>query len=386
MGSGPAGLSCAYQLARRRYRVDIFEALPVLGGMLRVGIPDFRLPKDILDKEIDNILYLGVGIHKNIIVDSKLLEHLKDSYGAVFFAIGLQKSRKLNIKGEKNHGVLYGLDFLKDINLGKRTSLGRKGKKVIIIGGGNTAIDAARAAQRLGSEVSIFYRRSKAEMPALKTEILQAMAEGIKIQELVLPIQILKKTVELQRVKLGETDETGRRKPMALEGTNFQEGFDNLIIAVGEEMDSSLGLKSETRGTVAEAIKLGREAAEKIIQTLEPKPGKSRLVLPRDPDFYLTPKKRIEISSSTLARKEAQRCLGCGFEVEGLAEVLINEVRCKGCGLCVDVCPYRVLELSDSFNSQGYRPACAKNSKKCRGCTWCNLICPDAAIEVKREV
>lgn len=392
VGSGPAGLSCAYQLAIRGYSVGLFESLPVLGGMLRVGIPDFRLPRSFLDHEIDNIIWCGIGVHQNMTVDSRLFEYILHNYNAVFFATGLQKSRKLNIPGEEdNPNVLYGLDFLKSVNLGKDVNLG---KEVMVIGGGNTAIDVARTAQRLGSRVSIFYRRTKSEMPAIESEILQAEKEGIEIIELVVPVGICWKTIAFQKTKMGELDESGRRKFMPVEGSDFGGVFDNLIIAAGEEKDASLSFVENNErlniftvgdsGTVAEAIKLGREAAGKIIQALEPENQENRLILPEDSDFYLTPKNKVDISSLVSVEEEAKRCLGCGFETENLAKVSIDKERCKGCGLCCEVCPYSVLELASSFNKQGYLPAISKNPTKCRGCTWCTLICPDVAIEIRR--
>lgn len=393
VGSGPAGLSCAYQLARRGYRVTVFEGLPVIGGMLRVGIPEFRLPKDILWQEItNNLLRLRIEIEKNATIDDFTLETILRSkrFYAVFVAIGLQKSRKLNIPGEKTAGVLYGLEFLRDINLGRKVGLGRK---VIVIGGGNTAIDVVRVARRLASWPTIFYRRTKNEMPAIKSEVAQAESEGVEIQELVLPVRIFteegRTLVELQRAKLGEPDESGRKKPIPIEGATFLEEFDSLIIAAGEEADESNGLSAITAPTVAGAIKIGREAAERIekelIREVTVDPQRPLLVSASPPDLYITLREReVIFQSRTLAKREAERCFGCGLETEGLAEVLIEAEQCKGCGLCLEVCPAQIIELGEHFNSQGYHPAISKNPEKCRGCNFCTLVCPDIAIEVRR--
>lgn len=372
VGSGPAGLSCAYQLVRRGYQVDIYERLPVLGGILRAGIPDFRLPKDILEKEINNIISLGVRVQNGFSIDSDYLEHLAPRYNNVFLATGLQKPKRLNIPGEDFPEVLHGLDFLRNVNLGEEVSLGGK---VIVIGGGNTAIDVARTARWFGSQVTIFSLESEDLMPAFESEIAHAKSEGIEMRGLTMPCRIFsssgKRLVEFQRVG---------------EGSNFQEEFNTLIIAIGEEKETSFLEKSkgvfavDDVFSVAGAIKAGREAAEKITLAIESENQNNSFILLSDFNFYLTPQNR-----SSLAAQEAGRCLGCGFETEGLAEVLINEDRCKGCGLCIDVCPYQILELADYFNSQSFRPAAAKYPKKCRGCTWCDLVCPDAAITIKKK-
>ena len=380
VGSGPSGLSCAYQLARIKYGVTIYESLPVLGGMLRVGIPEFRLPKSVLTKEINNILDFGVGFQEAILVDHDFLENLKKNYDAVFLAVGLQKSRKLNIPGEDGPAVLYGLDFLKEVNFGGRVNLG---KKVVVIGGGNTAIDVARAARKTGSDVYIFYRRTRNEMPAITSEVEEAVKEGIKIQELAMPVGIGGGLLECKRVKAGGF--------APIEGSNFKEEFDSLIVAIGEEKDKSLKIPesekvfvSQDAGTVAAAIKAGREAAERIDIFLQKKivfrNEKEYLVICEGPEFYTTTKTRRKS-----AKSEAKRCLGCGFEITGKGKVAVDAERCKGCGLCADICPYQVLEMGSHFNSQGYHPAFAMYPDLCRACGLCVLMCPDAAIEIWRS-
>lgn len=383
VGSGPAGLSCAYQLVRRGYQVDICERSHVLGGMLSTGIPDFRLPKPFLEKEIDNIISLGVGVFKGFSVDENFLsEYLVSKYNAVFLAAGLQKPKRLNIPGEDFPEVIRGLDFMREVNLGGNVSLG---KKVLVIGGGNTAIDVARTARKLGSQVAIFSLESEELMPAFDTEIAHAKSEGIELRGMVMPFRILR-SLGKQLAEFRKVEIKGANQFSPILGTNFQEEFDTLIVAIGEEKEASFAkgyreiFTVDDISSVAGAIKAGREAAEKIVFRLESKNQNNIFIPSSNPDFYLTPQNRIALD------EEAGRCLGCGFEIEGLTEVLVDEDRCKGCALCVDACPYQILEMANRFNSQSYEPAAAKEPKKCRGCDWCDLVCPDAAITIKREV
>jgi NADH-quinone oxidoreductase subunit F len=245
IGSGPTGLTAAYELAMMGYPVTVFEALPKAGGMLRVGIPEFRLSREVLDTEIQHIEKLGVNVKTNVLFgkDVTIDSLFKDGYKAVFIAIGAQKSRKLRIKGEQLKGVVHAIDLLKDINLGKKVELGNK---VAVIGGGNVAIDAARNVLRLGvKEVTILYRRSKEEMPANSWEVREAEKEDVKIQFLTAPKRILSKdgqlvAVECIRMELGEPDESGRRRPIPVEGSEFTVELDTLILAIGESPDYSL--------------------------------------------------------------------------------------------------------------------------------------------------
>ena len=197
IGSGPAGLSCAYQLARRGYPVTIFEALPVTGGMIRVGIPDYRLPKSVLDREVEYIRRWGVEIKTNAALgrDFTLDSLGQEGYKAVFLGLGCHAGVKLNIPGEETRGVVQGVTWLRDLNLGKNPPMGRK---VAVIGGGNVAFDVARSAKRLGSEVVILYRRTRAEMPANAEEIHEALCEDIAIEYLVAPLEVVVTEVRLR--------------------------------------------------------------------------------------------------------------------------------------------------------------------------------------------
>ncbi|MGQ9687179.1 MAG: NAD(P)-binding protein [Desulfobaccales bacterium] len=244
IGSGPAGLSCAYHLARRGYPVTIFEALPVTGGMLRVGIPDYRLPKEVLDREIQNIERLGVEIRTNTALgrDFSLDDLFHQGYQAVFLGLGCHQGRSLGIPGEDAEGVVQGVDFLRQLNLGQNP---RVGKKLAIIGGGNVAFDVARSARRLGAEsITIVYRRSREEMPALKEEIEAAQCEGIHLHYLAAPKQVVVKDGKVAgliciRMELGPPDDSGRRRPIPIKGSEFQLDVDMILPAVGQSADLS---------------------------------------------------------------------------------------------------------------------------------------------------
>jgi NADH-quinone oxidoreductase subunit F len=240
VGSGPAGLTCAYYLARKGYGVTVFEALPVPGGMLAVGIPEYRLPRDILNYEIENIKRLGVEIRTNTVVgkDVDFAEIARD-YQAVFIATGSHTGLKMNIEGEEAEGVMDAVEFLRNLNLGREVKIGQR---VVVVGGGNAAIDAARSAKRLGKEVRIFYRRTREEMPAIKEEVDEAIREGIEIQFLVAPVKALVengklKAIECVRMKLGDVDKSGRRRPIPIEGSNFVVEVDTLIPAISQQPD-----------------------------------------------------------------------------------------------------------------------------------------------------
>lgn len=238
IGSGPAGLSAAYYLAKEGYAVTIYEALPVLGGMLRVGIPDYRLPKSVLDLEIDAILGLGVDVKTNVKIgrDIKLAD-LRSNFDAVFIGIGAHKEQKLAIPGNNLPGVYSGTEFLKLLNMGQKPD---PGQKVAVIGGGNVAIDAARSALRLGaSEVHLFYRREKQDMPAERVEVEQAQAEGVKMHFLTNPVRILSEgervtSIELVKMKPGKFDSSGRRRPETVKGSEYKVDIDSVIVATGQ--------------------------------------------------------------------------------------------------------------------------------------------------------
>ncbi|MCX7966560.1 MAG: FAD-dependent oxidoreductase [Syntrophorhabdaceae bacterium] len=242
IGAGPSGLACAHDLALEGYNVTIFEALPEPGGMLRYAIPEYRLPKDELEKEIGYIKRLGVEIKCNTEVGKDItFEELKNTYDAIFIGVGAQKGINLNVDGEDLEGVMDGLNFLKRVNMGEKIELGNT---VAVIGGGNTAVDCARTALRLGSkEVKIIYRRTRAEMPAAYEEVEALLKEGITIEFLATPKRFIGengrlKKVECIRMELTEPDASGRRRPVEIPGSEFILHVETVITAIGQRPDT----------------------------------------------------------------------------------------------------------------------------------------------------
>ncbi len=305
VGSGPVGMTVAYYLAHEGYTCTIFENLPELGGMMTVGIPAYRLPRDIIKAEFDALKSCGVEIITNTCIGKdKTLQQLKDEgYAAIFLGIGAHASRKLAVEGEELQGVLHGVDYLREVNLGRQMEIGRR---VVVVGGGNVAIDVARTALRNGSDkVFILYRRSKEEMPAAAAEIKHLEEEGVKIEFLAAPIKIhgqdnrLTK-IECIRMQLGECDASGRCRPVPIDGSNFMIEADSIIPAISQNVDyrddpatplkmtrwwtfdvDPLTLQTSVPWifaggdavlgpqTVAKAVRQGKEAAESIQRYLE---------------------------------------------------------------------------------------------------------------------
>ncbi|TRZ52583.1 MAG: NADH-quinone oxidoreductase subunit NuoF [Dehalococcoidia bacterium] len=366
VGSGPAGLTAAYYLAKRGHSVTVLEALPEAGGMMRVAIPDYRLPRDILAAEIKEIEDIGVDIKTNTRVDS--LEELnKEGYNAIFVATGAHQGIKIGVKGENSPGVIDCVSFLREVSLGKKVEMG---SRVAVIGGGNAAIDSARTALRLGAkEVTILYRRTQSEMPASAEEIEGAIAEGVKIEFLVAPSRIARKNGRMElgslRMRLGEIDASGRPRPEPIEGSEFALSFDTIIAAVGQRPEipgqfnlafgrgNTIRVDPETLATsregvfaggdarsgpasVIEAIADGRQAAisidkylggkGKIDETLAPPEGvveplgeaeeERRVEVPALPvDERLKSFKLVELGlDEETAIREAKRCLRCDLE------------------------------------------------------------------------
>lgn len=241
IGAGPSGLTCGYYLVRNGIDVDVFEAKGVAGGVLSYGIPEYRLPNDVLEHEIQLIKQEGVNIHLNCEVGKDIsFQELRDKYDAIYVATGTQFPNKAGVEGEDLKGVLYGLPFLHDISLGKRVKVG---KNVAVIGGGNTAIDAARTAVRMGSDkVTIIYRRSIDDMPADKREIEEGLEEGVELMPLTVPVRFIGENgkvtgIECVKMSLGEFDNNGRRKPVKIEGSEFIVETDMVIPAVSQHSD-----------------------------------------------------------------------------------------------------------------------------------------------------
>jgi glutamate synthase (NADPH/NADH) small chain len=271
VGSGPAGLTCAAELAKLGYRVTIFEALHAVGGVLRYGIPEFRLPKEILDLEANRIKALGVEIITNFVVGrTATIDELFDDWGyeAIFLGTGAGTPNFMGIPGENFSGVYSANEFLTRVNLMKAYQFPdfdtpiKIGKRVAVIGGGNTAMDAVRTSRRLGAERAyLIYRRSRKEMPAREEEIHHAEEEGIEFHLLTTPIQILGDTnnwvsgIMCERMELGEPDESGRRKPIPVKGSEFLIEVQTVVLAIGQKpnpiiQSTTPGLQTSKRGTI----------------------------------------------------------------------------------------------------------------------------------------
>lgn len=441
IGSGPAGMSCAYHLAKLHYDVTVFESFSHAGGMLRMGIPSYRLPRDVLDRELSDIEALGVEIRTGVSLGEDVrLEDLKN-YQAVFISTGAHRGRGLQIPGEKEKGIWSGLDLLKKINLRKRVKIG---DKIAIIGGGNTAIDVARSVMRLGKKATILYRRSREEMPAFEDEIMEALEEGVKIRYLVNPIRVGQKDglkrIECLRMELGEKDESGRRKPVPIPNSNLRIDVDNVIVAAGEEIeasclpeglgkgdgiiltrkDGSTGIKGVFAGgdltsnqrTVAHAIGSGKKAAlaidcyfndkdseEAIRQALigegpslsifgylhpEERVRNSHVVAFEELNMdYFEPAKRQEESKSPVKDrikgfKEVSSTLFKGAALDE-AERCFNCGTCNECEVCYVFCPdLSILKSGGIFSRQ-------VNYDYCKGCGICFTECPRGAISLKEE-
>jgi NADPH-dependent glutamate synthase beta subunit-like oxidoreductase len=260
VGAGPSGLACAYQLARRGYKVTVFEGLPKAGGMLRYGIPVYRLPREILDAEIQRIVDLGVELKCNTKIGKDVsFDEIRKEYDAIYVAIGAHQGKNMGIPGEDGPGVWTGTEFLNHANSGKKVDIG---SNVVVIGGGDTAIDAARVSKRLiadsaamaskmGAKVTLLYRRTRAEMPAIEREIEEAIEEEILIEYLAAPIELIRdddgalKAMVVQRMELGEPDASGRRRPVPIEGDTYELAVETMITAVSQKPDLAAMKSSE---------------------------------------------------------------------------------------------------------------------------------------------
>jgi len=271
VGSGPAGLTAAYYLAKLGHSVTVFEALPVVGGMMRVAIPEYRLPKEIRDAEIEEIKRVGIDIKTNTKIES-LDALFEQGYHAIFLAVGAHLGAKMRVEGEDSPGVIDAITFLREVSLGRKVKLG---DKVSVIGGGNSAVDAARTALRLDAkEVTIIYRRTRTEMPAMAEEVDSALEEGVKIVYLAAPNKIWNENgmvkLECLRMELGEPDASGRRRPVPIKGIEFLTEYNTVIAAIGQapEVPDSFQVAtqwgnikiSDDTGTSREGIFAGGDA------------------------------------------------------------------------------------------------------------------------------
>ena len=431
VGAGPSGLSCAYQLARRGYKVTVFDAFDKPGGMLRYGIPAYRLPREVLDAEIQRILDRGVELKSNVSVGKEItLDDLREQYDAVFVGIGAHSGKMMGIPGEEGPGVFTGTEFLNKANSGEDVGIGNK---VVVVGGGDTAIDAARVSlrlgpdaaavsRRMGAEVTILYRRTRAEMPAIEREIEEALEENINIEYLAAPVKVIRDAdgkitkLAVQRMELGEPDDSGRRRPVPIEGDVYEMETDTLVMAVSQAPDwSTLGGGIETQGSWLEvdewgrtgmegvwsggdtltlglatiSIGQGRKAAESIHAKLrgqEPKAdperpgiGKDRLQLDWYPDKARTERK-VLTAEERLARPMDEMDLGI------TQEAAIEETdRCFSCGLCFGCencwmyCQNNCFKKTKQLEPGHYYDI---DLGTCDGCKKCAEECPCGFLEL----
>jgi NADPH-dependent glutamate synthase beta subunit-like oxidoreductase/ferredoxin len=416
IGAGPSGLSFAYQLARRGYGVTIYERRPFAGGMLRYGIPDYRLPPDVLDAEIERILDLGVELQLGIrIGEDVTLDEIRRRHDDVYVGIGAQTGRRLGIPGEDGPAVWTGTEYLERVNGGEMIDLGRR---VVVVGGGNTAVDAARTARRTGATVSILYRRSRAEMPAIEQEVDDAIEEGVDLQLHVAPARLERDgdaLLELvaTRMTLGPEDASGRRRPVPVAGSEFAIKVDAVIAAVSQEPDLTgletvltdgqlradegivdadllAGGDALAQGIAAQAIVQGRLAAEALHRRLRglPRPaatGGRAMIRPEALllDFYARseaaqrPRRpaaerladpRVEVAAGlgeAAFLAEANRCLSCGS--------------CFGCEQCTMYCMSEGFIKLDSPQPGTYFDI---SLDRCEECGKCVSVCPCGYLEV----
>lgn len=426
IGAGPCGLTAAYYLAGLGHAVTVFEAQAEPGGLLRYGIPAYRLPREVLAREIGAILDRGVNlVTRTRISEPKAL--LDEGFAAVLVAVGAWRGRKLILEGSAEGRVRDGLSFLKEVNAGARPELG---PKVVVVGGGNTALDAARTALRLGAAVTLVYRRTRLLMPADQEEVEAALEEGVRFLFLAAPVNLAPGRLICRKMTLGAADESGRRRPVPLAGSEFEIACDTLIAATGQAADAAaLNLPAAADGTIRvdpltfatahpgifaagdavsgpssiiEAIAQGKQAALAVDRYLggagrpeaaspEPPSGRVEEAAPwgtgRVPPGRLAPEERRRSFAPVepgydpeTAVAEARRCLACDLRQY---KVEVSAAVCKGCGYCREVCALEVFGLADTFNAQGYRPAVVKEADRCMGCLRCLYVCPDFAISVE---
>ncbi len=424
IGAGPCGLTAAYYLAGLGHAVTVFEKLPRAGGMLRYGIPEYRLPNGIIDREIAMIQSRGVEIETNAPVLSAR-ELLEKGYDAVLAASGAWKAVQTGIKGTDDPRVMDGIAFLEEVNTGARHSIGRR---VVVAGGGNTAVDAARASVRMGADVILLYRRGREEMPAAQEEVTEAEEEGVRIEFMAAPVEAGKGRVVCIRMTPGPPDASGRPRPMPIEGSEFPLSCDALIMAVGQTADAGAlkleanadgtarvgaALETPTRGvfaagdvvsgpkTIIEAIAQGRGVSvsidrylggdgridadgplEEVAEPPEAKPAGAHRPRPErvPPMGRIRGFGLVEFGyDEETAALEAERCLACDIRQY---TVEVNPVVCKECGYCMEMCQMEIFAASEIFNAGGYKPVVVNRSDRCVGCLKCLYVCPDFAITI----
>ena len=439
VGAGPSGLSCAYFLALDGFEVNIYESKPFSGGMISDAIPVFRLTDESIQNDIDLVKSVGVEIHYNSTVDKKMYESLVANNDTIYLGAGAQNNKKLHIEGEELPNVMEPLSFLSKVRRGEINELGGQ---VAVIGGGNTAMDAARTSRRLGADVTIVYRRTMKEMPADMEEIVAALDEGIQLLELTSPEKISRNdigsaTLTCSKMELGHVDDSGRAKPVKLDGSDFDLDFDSIIPSIGQDIAfdflswDDLSINPETNETkipnvfaggdvvrgassVINAVGDGRKAALNMIQAFGSQNVSSNTTTLRLDKFeyqkkmafrenglttpHLNPDERInfDLVTRTLtkdeAMAEADRCLYC------------DDV----CDVCVSVCPnlanlsymakskeypiVSVIKTSDGFDENklgifklSQEPQIVNIGDFCNECGNCTTFCPTSGDPYKTK-
>lgn len=436
VGAGPAGLTAAYYLANVGHTVTLYDAFPKPGGMLRYGIPKYRLPEDRLDRDIAEILELGVVFQAETVVGRDLsLKDLRETHDAVFLASGANGSARIPLQGADKQGVYWGWDFLRDVALGRVFDLGRR---VAVVGGGNVAVDVALSARRLGAgQVELFCLETREEMPAHPWEIALAEEEGVVIHNAWAPKKVLgqERATGLGLIRCTAVfDDACNFDPVYDDEITHKVLADSVILAIGQTpqlgfaqddgavrvTDSRIEVTDDDLGTgtpglvaggdvvsgpasIIQAIAHGRRAAAAIDRYLGGTGDISeQLAAPEEtvgvPETVRAFQPRCTLPlieawrregnfdqvegplSEAAARAEAARCLNC--DVRRFA-VVVNAESCKECGYCAAVCTVGTFEPAPTFNAKGYRPMQVKSCDWCVGCLKCFFACPDFAIDVR---
>lgn len=418
VGSGPAGLSCAFHLAKRGFKVKIFEAYSEPGGMMRYGIPSYRLPNYILKQELDAILDLGIELECNVKVGVNIpMDQLRQNYDAVFLGMGAQKGVTIDIVGNDAQNVFSGVEFLHEVNSGKWVEVG---KDVVVIGGGNTAMDCARVAKRLGANVSVVYRRTRVEMPAITAEIDEAMEERIMFRYHTNPTKIITDEdrvvgILCTQMELKEPDASGRARPVPIAGSESVIPADTVIMATGQAVDYD-GIDVQKTGdkwtqtnellmtsidgvfaggdavlgleTVAAAIGQGMRAAsaieDYIDNNVESRLSQPPVIYSKDLNTYYYEKSKVFTKEAEPIHKRLK-----GFKEIYLPfdrdEIIVESNRCFSCGLCFRCdncymyCPDNAVKKSKTTGTYEF------DLDFCKGCGLCAKECPCRYIQMTLE-
>ncbi len=419
VGSGPSGLSFAYQMARRGYRVTVYEAKAQAGGMLRYGVPDYRLPPATLDAEITRIMDLGVELNLNTLIGRDIsLDELRTRHATLYLGLGAQQGRSLGLPGEEGPSVWTGIDYLARVNCGERIELG---SDVIVIGGGNTAIDAARSAKRTGADVTVLYRRSSEEMPAKQSEVEDMLSEGVKLIYLAAPVRLERsddgkpEKLVASHMTLCEPDSSGRRRPELIENSEFCIPVDSLITAVSQtpalkgfetleqdggwlltdhqgKVDSDILAGGDTLslGIAGNAIAQGRSAAQALharlrdTQDMGKPTGLKSSISPQQINFDHKPHSPAVRSpklpaDERVANAEAE-VAGTITELQFLTEVerCFSCGTCMGCGQCSMYCTLACYTKLEEVSPGAYFTLMLD---ACKQCGKCIEVCPTGFLD-----